>query len=343
MTAGNQKEGPTTWDEVLRDPDDHRPHVVILGAGASRAAFPSGDANGKRLPLMDDLVEVVGLGPIIERGGFDPAANFEATYSAMHVQNPASQALRDLEEAIAKYFSSLELPLGPTLYDRLLAGLRPKDVVATFNWDPFLADACTRLARMEIPVPMIAHLHGNVRVGYCPSHTAKGNLGATCPECGEPFTPTDLLYPVTKKDYTSTFIEREWKFLRWAMGRAFTFTIFGYGAPAADGKAVALMKDGWSGERDRKREQTGVIDVKTYSEVREAWDEFIYSAHLDYSTTFEGSSIGLYPRRSCEAIHERINMGRPVEPHPFPPTLDWLGLLKWIGPMIEEERRFAEG
>ena len=36
-----------------------RPHVVILGAGASAAAFPKGDRNGRRLPLMDDLVQVV--------------------------------------------------------------------------------------------------------------------------------------------------------------------------------------------------------------------------------------------------------------------------------------------
>ena len=32
-----------------------RPHLVVLGAGASRAAFPDGDKNGKRLPLMADF------------------------------------------------------------------------------------------------------------------------------------------------------------------------------------------------------------------------------------------------------------------------------------------------
>ena len=38
-----------------------RPHLVVLGAGASRAAFPDGDKNGKRLPLMADLVDTLGL------------------------------------------------------------------------------------------------------------------------------------------------------------------------------------------------------------------------------------------------------------------------------------------
>ncbi|MFW6223076.1 MAG: hypothetical protein ACOC3T_05645 [Bacteroidota bacterium] len=38
---------------------NNRPHVVILGAGASAAAFPQGDANGKKLPVMNDLADIV--------------------------------------------------------------------------------------------------------------------------------------------------------------------------------------------------------------------------------------------------------------------------------------------
>jgi hypothetical protein len=41
--------------------ENTRPHVVILGAGASLAAFPNGDRNGRRLPLMKDFVDVVAL------------------------------------------------------------------------------------------------------------------------------------------------------------------------------------------------------------------------------------------------------------------------------------------
>ena len=33
---------------------DPRPHVVILGAGASRAACPQGDATGKLVPLISN-------------------------------------------------------------------------------------------------------------------------------------------------------------------------------------------------------------------------------------------------------------------------------------------------
>ena len=35
------------------------PHAVILGAGASKAACPSGDKNGRILPLMNELFDVV--------------------------------------------------------------------------------------------------------------------------------------------------------------------------------------------------------------------------------------------------------------------------------------------
>jgi len=44
-----------------------KPHVVILGAGASYAAFPNGDKNRKKLPLMNNFVETLGIEELIER------------------------------------------------------------------------------------------------------------------------------------------------------------------------------------------------------------------------------------------------------------------------------------
>ncbi|MBA7568543.1 hypothetical protein ES708_10272 [subsurface metagenome] len=35
-----------------------KPHIVILGADASRAVCPNGDKNGKILQLMNDLTEI---------------------------------------------------------------------------------------------------------------------------------------------------------------------------------------------------------------------------------------------------------------------------------------------
>ena len=47
--------------QLINDPQKLRPHIVIVGSGASVASFPKGDKNGKQLPTMDNLVEVIGL------------------------------------------------------------------------------------------------------------------------------------------------------------------------------------------------------------------------------------------------------------------------------------------
>ena len=62
---------------------NHSPHVVILGAGASRAAFPSGDAKKKRLPLLVDLPDCLGLRAAITDAGFLAGADFESVYDEL--------------------------------------------------------------------------------------------------------------------------------------------------------------------------------------------------------------------------------------------------------------------
>src|ERR1044071_19839 len=58
------------------------PHVIILGAGASVAACPSGDASGRRLPVMRNLVQIIGLESILENAGIkcEPEDNLEILY-----------------------------------------------------------------------------------------------------------------------------------------------------------------------------------------------------------------------------------------------------------------------
>src|SRR6266545_5673242 len=137
-----------------------RPHVVLLGAGASRAAFPQGDKNGVKLPLMCDLVEMLGLDGILDSFGIRYAGrNFEEVYSELCNQSENKKARGELEERIREYFSGFELPDPPTLYDHLILSLREKDVIATFNWDPFLFQACARNYTFALP-PRVMFLHG---------------------------------------------------------------------------------------------------------------------------------------------------------------------------------------
>ena len=67
---------------------NHSPHVVILGAGASVAAFPKGERNGKQLPLMNDLTRIVGLEPLLKRARLTqaPRESFEASVVAEKFQ-----------------------------------------------------------------------------------------------------------------------------------------------------------------------------------------------------------------------------------------------------------------
>jgi hypothetical protein len=158
----------------IRQIKTNRPHVVLLGAGASQAAFPEGDANGRRVPVMNDLIEVLGLRDLLRpEGVLFEGRNFEDVYAHIHAHEEL-RSLRDtLESRIYSYFASLRIPEEPTIYDYLVLCLRDKDVIATFNWDPFLVQAYRR-NRHAFALPQILFLHGNVMVAFCPDDRVLG-------------------------------------------------------------------------------------------------------------------------------------------------------------------------
>ena len=202
-----------TRRELVEHPNSsHRPHVVLLGAGASRAAFPNGDRSSKPIPLMDDLVETLDLRSVFERVGPIDNANFESVYSKLAAVSRYQKIKREVEQRVTDYFSSLELPEEATIYDKLLLSLRPGDAVFTFNWDPFLFDAHARNFG-EVELPKIFFLHGNVRIGRCSRHKEQwGRRYTVCPTCGEVFGKVPLLYPVEKKGYSSDpYIAGSWE------------------------------------------------------------------------------------------------------------------------------------
>jgi hypothetical protein len=181
-------------DELIKNPTMRRPHVVILGAGASVAACPDGDTNGRELPTMDTLVEIVDLASVLRECGIDhKGQNFEVVYGSLQSDLSRSEVVREIESRVLRYFSNLELPTHPTVYDHLLLSLPGKDAVFTFDWDPFLFDAWGRNRRFALPE--IFFLHGNVRIGYCPDHPHEwGSMGIQCSRCGTAFIPSKLLY-----------------------------------------------------------------------------------------------------------------------------------------------------
>lgn len=323
---------------LIDKPEDRGRHVVLLGAGASVAAFPNGDANGKKLPTMDNLVEVVGLEAILGKARIEhKGRNFETIYSELYANNPESVLLEKIEKTIYSYFSGLQLPEQPTLYDHLLLSLRPKDLIATFNWDPFLYDAWERNMPIAL-APRIAYLHGNVRIGYCLEHRIKGDSGMLCPECDKKLTPTKLLYPVTTKNYNKDpFIKSEWALFKYYLKSAFTLTIIGYSAPSTDKEAVKIMRSAWS-KKDRLITRVEIIDIKDKTILWKQWDPFIIRTYLDHYTDFYRSRIPSFPRRTCEALLDSTFYGQFVEPNPIPVQADFNELITWISPMVEAEQ-----
>ena len=305
-----------SWEKIKAKSNFKRPHVVILGAGASLAALANGDRNGSVLPLMNNLVDVLGLTDTIEQGGFDSRdRNFEDVYCEISADPEAIGLRKVVEKRVSNYFSSLCLPETPTLYDYLVLSLREKDCIATFNWDPFLYQACCRNHRVT-RMPHCLYLHGCSIVGYCIEHMTQGLLGTKCSKCGAPFTAGPLLFPVGDKDYVNNeYIGAQWRTLQHVLEDAYVLTIFGYGAPASDSAAVNLMKKAWGSPEERRLEQIEIIDIKQEKELRRTWSRFIHTHHYQATDSYFSSSLSMFPRRTCEATWEQFMEVNWVEPH----------------------------
>ncbi len=312
-----------TKKQLIQSPEDGlRPHVVLLGAGASRAAFPNGDRAGQRVPLMNDLVEVLGLRPLIRQAGkgFEQGNDFEAIYSKLASNPHHANITKKIEQEVENYFSSLQLPVEATLYDRLLLSLRKDDVVFTFNWDPFLFDAYQR-NRHVAPLPEIFFLHGSVRIGKCPRHERWGKRNGKCPDCSAYFKDVPLLYPVGKKDYSnSPYIKTAWDAAREVFKEALVLTIFGYGAPESDRDAVDLLELAWTKRSTRESEHVEIVDIVSEEILHERWSPFTPTHHLQPRQNFTESWIVRWPRRSREAVWFPMSEGSPCQEFPMAPT-----------------------
>lgn len=309
-----------TADDEIKDIRSRSPHLVILGAGASVAALPDGDKNGAKLPLMNNLVEVVGLHDDLKRFSIEyEQKNFEDIYAAIHKDDEYNGLLRDIEEKIYEYFSRLELPETPTIYDWLVLGLRDKDVIATFNWDPFLFQALRRnYNRVDGRLPRAIYLHGNVAIGCTKSLRAIGPIGEYSLKTGEVFEKTKLLYPIGEKNYTENeFIKKMWDEMHRALKSAFMVTIFGYAAPRSDAEAIKLLKNAWGDVESRTLEEIEIIDIKEESELLNVWDQFVHTHHYSVESRFEDSHIFTHPRRSIEALQAGILYSRYADGNPF--------------------------
>jgi hypothetical protein len=154
------------------------------------------------------------------------------------------------------------LPDEPTIYDYILLSLKENDVIATFNWDPFLVQSYQRVNKITTKLPKIFFLHGTVSLGRCEKHLIVDNLFKTCPKCGQKLSRIKLLYPTEQKDYISNdYIKEQWDAVQFYLKKANGITIFGYAAPKSDIAAIELLQHGWGLNSERIMEEIDIAGL----------------------------------------------------------------------------------
>lgn len=285
-----------------------RPHLVILGAGATIATIPRGDRNGRKSSLMDNFINELGLNELLNNVIFNTNSNnLENIYSELYDREDCRNIRLLLETKIREYFDLLQLSDHPTIYDLLIISLRKKDAIATFNWDPLLLQAYNRVRKITDDLPELLFLHGCVHAGICERDNRFGHIKAHCPVCGRLFQKVPLLYPVKHKDYTSNiFIRDQWQIVKNYLQQSLILTIFGYGAPKTDEDALQLLHQGYGSDL-RYLDQVEIIDIKDHNQLYETWNYFFDRSHghLKIHDSFFDSLIAEFPRRSVEGYYKR--------------------------------------
>ncbi|MDZ4410499.1 hypothetical protein ORL62_21605 [Bacillus cereus] len=317
-----------------------RPHVVLLGAGASVAAIPNGDKNGKKTSVMKGFLEKLGMQDTINDLSLKTNSdNLEDIYSELAASEEYKEVCKELEKRIYDYFASFEIPDEPTVYDYLILSLTKKDLIATFNWDPLLLQAYKRVGKITNNLPHLAFLHGNVMVGVCEKDNLIGLVDSKCPKCKNKFTPMPLLYPVSEKNYEENkLIAAHWKLIRQYLKKAYMFTIFGYSAPSSDKSAIDLLKLGWGKNEERNMEEIEIIDIQEEEILKATWNEFVHTHHCSVNNSIYASSLGKYPRRSCEATFDRLMNCEWLDSEKgFKEGMSFNDIQQVLNPLFEEE------
>ena len=145
--------------------------------------------------------------------------------------------------------------------------------------------------------------------------------------------------PIKKKDYKSEIvIDKSWKELQKNLKRAYMVTIFGYSAPKSDIEAVSMLKEAWGTPEERNLEEIEIIDIRDEDEVILSWKDFIHTHHYSYYNNFFDSTLGRFPRRSCEATFDRLMNCLFLDGDKgFKDGMTFLEIRQKIFPLIEEE------
>lgn len=285
-----------------------RPHVVIVGSGASRAVM------GKSCPTMNEAIEQIGLDKILKGVKLQTKSNnLEDIYSELYRRGDECHDVRiTMEKILYDYFLNVQLPPILTIYDLLILSLTPKDCIISFNWDSLLIQAYNRIAQITRNRPEIFFLHGNVGAGVCKDCMTYGPIQEYCRKCGKPYKRVPLLYPIEQKDYTSDiFIRDQWNVAKDYISRAGKITIFGYSAPSSDKEASEILKAAFSQYDGVHRLDTVEIIERpgfTTNDISDTWQYFfsLTNFHYEIVDSFYKSSLAKAPRRTMQYQYKKF-------------------------------------
>lgn len=320
-----------------------RPHIVILGAGATMAAIPNGDKFGKRCSVMEGFIDNLGLRPLLNEAGIvTESNNLEEIFSDLKSMPECNDIVVKLENRIVEKFSEFVIPEEPTVYDYLLLSLRSKDFIFTFNWDDLLIQAYQRAAKITNNLPHLVFLHGNINVGKCADCGAVEVLrNEICCKCGGKLERPKILFPIKEKNYgEDPYIKNVWDGFLDKLSCASVVTIFGYSAPTSDILAIQAMQKAFS-STFRRLDQIEVIDLKKEEELWDTWRDFIKPTgdHFKVCRSLFESILAEFPRRSIEGYCKRNIAGwwgrSSIQ---FKEGLNFAELKDLLFPLIKKER-----
>lgn len=287
-----------------------RPHICILGAGATMAAIPNGDYYGNKSSVMNNFIGNLGLKDIIQKATLETTSNnFEDIYSEMDSRSDCIVLKQILENKILNYFRNLRIPNNPTIYDYIIASLRRKDYIFSFNWDPLIIQAYRRVSALTEDLPLLVFLHGNVGMKICSNcESIQSVENSHCCVCNSTdFDEPKILFPIKNKDYTTNpYLKKAWELFLEVITDCTYLTIFGYSAPKSDSKAVDAMQSAFN-SKFRRLDSIEIIDIDSPEVIREKWSPFINGTNEHYKITnsFWDSSFVEFPRRTIEGYCKR--------------------------------------
>ena len=88
-----------------------KPHIVLLGAGASCAAIPNGDRHGRKIPVMKGFLREFDLEYLLDGVELNTKSdNIEDIYSELALRPEYASTLHAIENAIVDVMSCFHIP-----------------------------------------------------------------------------------------------------------------------------------------------------------------------------------------------------------------------------------------